>query len=91
MARGESDWMVVRDDDDGYLEVNFLPDDPCPKQIRIWGRGDDGGVEVRVTIIRAESTKDSQSLPCCGSETGVHLIGCGSPDAHRIHRNDEET
>lgn len=37
-------------------------------------------------------TKDSEGLPCCGSESGVHLIGCRSEDAlaGRIHRPSEK-
>lgn len=40
--------------------------------------------------IYPETTKDSDTLPCCGSDSGVHLVGCQSEDAHRIHRAESD-
>lgn len=41
------------------------------------------------TVDVPESETDS-TLPCCGSDSGVHLIGCQSESAHRIHRAESE-
>lgn len=58
----KSDWMAADDGDEDYVEINFLPDERCPEQIRIWARpGPDGRVhraDVRVEIIRHGSSED---------------------------------
>ncbi len=57
----KSDWMRVSNTDRDYLEINFLPDDPPPKQIRIWVRESENplwSVEACVEIIRTSPSEE---------------------------------
>jgi hypothetical protein len=73
----KSDWMKCGDGPKDYFEVNFLPGDACPKQIRIWARPQDYGdrAEVQVEIV----PNSSGARPCDGQPGGQ----LGSPGIER--------
>jgi hypothetical protein len=68
----KSDWVTCGDGPGDCFEINFLPGDACPKQIRIWARPQDFGdrAEVQVEIVPQGQQDSSGARPCDGQPGG---------------------